>query len=215
MLSHEEIKKFYDAFGKRQDRQFYERAALDRLMEYSLLTEASAVFELGCGTCKFAYRAFAEALPARAHYVGLDISTTMLDLCRERMRPFSDRVELKLTTGELPFDMANASVDRFIACYVLDLLPETEISAVIAEAHRILSSNGLICLAVLTKGINRHSRLVTAIWTTLFKIRPALVGGCRPISIGHYIDSARWKITHHETIVSAGIASEVLTARKR
>jgi len=215
MLSHEEIKRFYDNFGKRQDWQFYERAAFDKLIDYGQMDKASAVFELGCGTCQLAYRAFKEVLPANAHYVGVDISSTMLDLCKERMQPFADRIELKLSSGALPFDRASAWADRFISSYVLDLLPEVEISAVIMEAHRILTRGGLICLAGLTQGVNRRSKLIAKIWATLFRLKASAVGGCRPISIGRHIDNKLWELVHHETIVSAWIPSEVLIARKR
>ena len=52
----------------------------------------------------------------------------------------------------------DGAFDRFIRTYVLDLLPDVEIRAVLDEAHRVLKPDGLIGLASLTKGSDSDLR---------------------------------------------------------
>lgn len=213
-LTTHQIKQFYDAFGKKQDRQFYEKAATDRLIGHSNFAAAQSVVELGCGTGKFARRLLASELPANARYIGIDVSETMISISRDRLCDFAERVELRLSDGRLHFEIKTNSMDRFVSTYVLELLGEDEIRAVLAEAHRILVPGGRLCLAVLAHGVNWYSKLTGQIWKALFRFKPSLVGGCRPISLARHLDSERWRILHQATIVSWCIASEVLVAEK-
>ncbi len=50
-LTRNEAQRYYDRFGSWQDRQgFYEDPALDLLMKLGKFSEATNVFEFGCGT---------------------------------------------------------------------------------------------------------------------------------------------------------------------
>ena len=123
-LSPVEAKEFYDRFGSRQDQQgFYEDAALDRLIRFGDFASSRRVFELGCGTGRLSHRLLSRELPDEASYVGVDVSSTMIALARERLAPFDARVELIQTEGSMSFDFPDASFDRFVSTYVLDLLP--------------------------------------------------------------------------------------------
>ncbi len=85
----------------------------------------------------------------------------------------------------------------------------------LSEAHRILVPDGLLCIAGLTPGTTPLSRMAMAFWSGLFRLRPFLVGGCRPIRLGERLGGDRWQIRHREVVVACGIASEVLVARRR
>jgi ubiquinone/menaquinone biosynthesis C-methylase UbiE len=122
---------------------------------------------------------------------------------------------LELATGELRFPVADQSVDRVVANYVLDLLSDTDIRQLIAEARRVLRPGGKLCLVSLTHGVNVTSRLVIALWSTIFRISPSLVGGCRPIELAAYLDQDIWSIDHRQVVTPYGIASEVLVAGQR
>ena len=215
-LSHDEARRVYDRIGARQDTQaFYEDRATDLLIAYGAFERAHCVFELGCGTGRFAGRLLAEHLPADAAYVGIDLSPEMVRLARERLRPFRDRAEVRTTDGSLPIDQPDASADRFVSNYVLDLLSEGEIRAVLEEAHRILRPRGLACLASLTTGAGPVSRFVAASWSRLHRIAPALVGGCRPIELLEQLEGAPgWRIRHHQRVAPFGLPSEVVIAER-
>jgi len=212
-LSPAEAKEFYDRFGSRQDQQgFYEDAALERLIRFGELASAHHVFELGCGTGKLAHRLLSRELPEDASYVGVDVSSTMLALARERLQTFDARVELVRTEGAMKFEFPDASCDRFVSTYVLDLLPEQQIAAALDEARRLLRPGGRLCVAGLTVGEGLASSLVSRIWARVQAMRPAWVGGCRPIAVVDLLPADGWRVVHREVVTSWAIASEVLVA---
>ena len=65
-----------------------------------------------------------------------------------------------------------------------------------------------------THGTTLTSRLLEKFWWLLFHYRPSIVGGCRPIEIDRYIDPERWTLLHKYTIVSFGVPSELIIAKK-
>jgi ubiquinone/menaquinone biosynthesis C-methylase UbiE len=214
-LDKEEIRAFYDRFGSRQDWQrIYEGAAMRELLLHGRFGLAGSVLELGCGTGAFALVLLQRHLPESASYVGVDISSTMAGLARERLARFKDRAEIVLTDGSLSFDYRDASFDRFISNYVLDLMSPDDIVKVLAEAHRLLRADGLICLASLTHGRTIISRAVTRVWNSIHNLNPRLVGGCRPLGLAEFLERDRWIITFHDIVSIMGIASEIVIAAK-
>lgn len=211
-----EARRFYDRFGARQDRQlFYEAPALAVLLAHGDFAHARSVFEFGCGTGRLARELLDEHLPAAATYQGIDLSATMVALASERLAPFAARATVSRTSGDTVLSCASGSVDRLLSTYVLDLLDEARIGSLLDEAHRVLVPAGLLCLAGITPGATRRSRVVMHGWNALFRLRPALVGGCRPLRVAGLVDPVRWQIEHREVVVAWGIASEVLVARRR
>lgn len=214
-LSPQEAKRFYDRFGRKQDSQsFYEQKALDELVSHAAFEEAESVVEIGCGTGKLAARMLVEALPPSASYLGLELSSTMARLSRERMAPFGDRARCEEVDGTLPFPVADASCDRFVACYVFDLLSQEDIRGTLDEAWRCLRPGGLLCVAGLTPGTTTASRLVSRSWAAIHRLRPSLVGGCRPIQLTAFLAEGQWTVVHRRDVVQFGVTSELLIAGK-
>lgn len=212
-LTHSEAKKFYDRFGARQDHQgFYEDAAVDRLIRAADFASARRVFELGVGTGKLAHRLLSRELREEATYVGVDVSSTMMALARERLQAFGARVELVQTEGSMRFDYPDASFDRFVTTYVLDLLSEREITAALNEARRLLRESGRLCVAGLTVGERFPSSLVSRLWGRIQAAHPGWVGGCRPIRVVELLPARIYRVRHREVVASWGVPSEVLVA---
>lgn len=211
-LEVEEARAFYDRFGSKQDRQsFYEAPALETLVARCALAQAHAVFELGCGTGRLAEMLLREHLPADACYLGVDISSTMITLASQRLAPFASRARVRQVEGEPRFPLEDASVDRVISTYVLDLMPEPAIRQALCEARRVLAPGGLLCLAGITNGTSAASRAVMGAWQWLFARKPSWLGGCRPLALEGFLSNG-WEIRFLRTIVACGIASEVVIA---
>ena len=216
VLTRHQVQTFYDHFGQRQDSQsFYEDAALDDLVAHASFEQSAKTFELGCGTGRFASRLLTRHLSRSAEYLGIDLSLTMTNLAKERVSAFSDRAKVTQSDGALRFALPDQSVDRFVATYVLDLLPDVEIRQVIAEAHRILVPSGKLCLVSLTHGATFASRMVSSVWSALFSVYASLVGGCRPVALEPFVDSQTWSIDHRAVVIRFGVPSEVLIASPR
>ncbi len=212
-LSRLEAKAFYDKFGAKQDKQaFYEDPAINCLIANARLKAAYRIFEFGFGTGRLAERLFREVLPPSASYAGVDCSPVMADLARGRLAPFVKRADVKVTDGSIEFPIPEASVDCVISTYVLDLLCEYDSRRFMENARRVLRPGGRLLLTSLTDGTGPVSRAVTGVWKMVYRLRPVLVGGCRPIQLTMLLEPTQWKILHREVVVSFGIASEVLVA---
>ena len=214
-LSRDQARAFYDRFGARQDKQaFYEDAATDDLIAHADFEHAQSVFEFGCGTGRFAQRLFETRLSAGCAYRAVDISTTMVELAHERLSPWAQRARIERSAGMTKLAVAEGALDRFVSNYVLDLLSEDDIRALIAEAHRSLRPTGLLCLVSVTFGATWGSRRVGWLWRTLYSWRPQLVGGCRPIRLLDYLPTDAWRIRHHGVVTRWWISSEVVVAER-
>ena len=214
-LTTAEAKAFYDRFGTKQDSQaFYEDRALDPLITHADFQHAHAIFEFGCGTGRLAAWLLGTTLPEDCRYFGVDISETMVALARERLRPWANRVEVVLSHGLIPTQCGAGAYDRFVSTYVLDLLSEDAIQAVLADAYRVLRRDGLLCLVSLTHGHGVVTKLVSAAWEMIHRLNPTLVGGCRPITLRDLLGEDRWRVRHHEVVSVWGITSEVLVVSR-
>jgi ubiquinone/menaquinone biosynthesis C-methylase UbiE len=212
VLSHEEARDFYDRFGRKQDLQrIYEDPAIEVLVRHAQFDSARAVVELGCGTGRLAARLLADQLPAGATYVGFDISRTMVALAGRRLSRWAGRARVELTDGSPGLPVTDRSCDRFLSTYVLDLLSEDEIAAVLRDARRVLAPDGLLCLASLTFGQTLSSRLVGRLWSAIHSLNPTIVGGCRPLDLAA-IAAPDWAVLHREVVCTLGICTEVLIA---
>lgn len=216
MLSRDEARAFYDRFGARQDRQaFYEDPALRDMIAHAELEVASHVFEFGCGTGRLAKELLERHLPSTAEYHGIDLSPVMVELARERLSRFGARVSVQpAKNGPPDFGVTAGSIDRVVTTYVLDLLSEKDIAAVLEEAHRVLQPGGRLCVVSLTEGTSPLSRIVVALWKALFRIHPRLLGGCRPLALTGFLSTPRWRLLHRSVVTPYGLPSEVVVAER-
>ncbi len=212
--SYEEVRRFYNRFGSRQDLQFYENRALDELVEHSDFEGASSVLEFGCGTGRLAERLFKEKFSEDCRYIGLDLSPVMVELTKKRLAPWSQRVEVRVTEGRPLLAFQDCVFDRFISTYVVDILGPQDAGLLVSEAWRVLRPEGLISLVSLTQGRRGMARIMAWLWKCIYSVRPLWVGGCRPVRLTDYIDTRIWRMEHHKIITSFGLSSEVLVARK-
>jgi SAM-dependent methyltransferase len=215
-LSHEQTRRVYDRIGAWQDTQaFYEDRATALVVAHGDFDTATRVFEFGCGTGRFAARLMAEHLPATAQYRGVDLSPTMIALARARLASFGSRADVVQTDGAPPAAERTGSCDRFVSNFVLDLLPEDDIAAVVREAHRMLVPGGVLGLASLSSGDMWPTRLVARLWSGVHRVVPALVGGCRPLDLRAWVPARDWTIRHHVHLAPFGLPSEVVVAERR
>lgn len=215
-LSHEDARRVYDRIGSFQDRQaFYEDRTTAELVSHGGFATARHVFEFGCGTGRFAESLLTGRLPETATYRGIDLSPTMVALARSRLDRFGERAAVVLSDGGPPVGEPDASCDRWVSNFVLDLLSEEAIDGVLAEAHRMLVPGGLLCLASLSTGSTRSSRMAARAWSAIHGWSPELVGGCRPIEVTRHLAPEQWLVRHHARLAPFCIPSEAVVAERR
>lgn len=212
-LSRAAAKAYYDRYGLRQDRQHYEDDAVEQLFNQLQLRQARQVVEFGCGTGRWAQHLLSAYLEPEARYWGCDISDTMVATARQRLQAYGERAQVVQIGGDLPLPLEAESCDRILSTYVLDLLPEGEIQAFMAEAQRLLVPGGLMGLASIAPGTAPVSKAVMQGWQWLHQLRPQWLGGCRPLQLAAAVP-AGWQINHQQRLTHAGITSEVVVARR-
>jgi ubiquinone/menaquinone biosynthesis C-methylase UbiE len=153
-------------------------------------------------------------LPSSATYLGCDVSSTMINLATERLAPYAERAKVVRSNGSIRFPVSDQSVDHVMSSYVLDLLSGEDILLVFAEAHRVLTAGGKLCLVSLAKGATFPSKIVSFIWMTLFRIRASLVGGCRPIRLESHFDQELWQFEYQNVLTPFQVPSQVLILSK-
>jgi SAM-dependent methyltransferase len=215
-ISARQARLFYDRIGRGQDaRPLSERHALDGLAAQGDFGRAEAVLEFGCGTGRFAARLLRDELPGDATYLGLDVSPRMVELARAAVTPWAGRSRVELTDGAIRLPVADASQDRVVSTYVLDLLSPEDAATFVAEARRALRPGGLLALASLAPGRTAPARLVTRMWEAVWSLNPALLGGCRPLRLRSLLEPADWDLRAGFTVTDWFLSSDVLVARPR
>ncbi len=215
MLSRNQVEAIYDRLGPLQDLSVsYEDVAIKDLIAHADFAHAQRVFELGCGTGRVAADLLSQHLPASAIYYAIDLSSTMVQLAASRFARWPNRTLVARAAGFPHVPLADASVDRFVSMYVLDMFSPDDIRAILAEARRVLMPNGCLCLISLTYGATPYARLKTRGWSLVYAIMPQLLGGCRPIRLRDMLHET-WNIQHHAVTTAHGLSSEVVIATPR
>lgn len=214
-LTPKQAQRFYNRFGRLQDTQtFYERAALTALLDAGSFENAHAVLEFGCGTGRLAASMLAR-LPPDARYLGIDSSATMVRLAGDRLRRSGARATVTHSDSSMWLPFKEATFDRFVSTYVIDLLSPDDARQLLAEAHRILQPGGRLCLASFTHGAGGLARPVTRVLGWLSARQPVLTGGCRPIELLDLLPDTDWHVEHHQVLASYAIPSEIIVATPR
>ncbi|MEC9369093.1 MAG: class I SAM-dependent methyltransferase [Pseudomonadota bacterium] len=215
-FSPSDARRHYDRTAAKQDRQaWYEDVALRHLLAHGEFSKAHVVVEAGCGTGRFAEWLFSDALSAEAHFIGIDISSSMLHRAARRLAPFS-RASLVQADATVAMPLRTASCDRFVVAYMFDLLAPEQSLALLGEAHRVLSPGGLLCLAGLTSAApTALSRLVARALSAIRRRAPGRLGGCRPVSLAAQLDGRKWEIRDRTVVARFAVASEAIVALRR
>lgn len=211
-LTPEQAASVYDLIGRWQDTQgFYERPAVDAMVRAAHFDRASNVVEVGCGTGALADRLLATQLPDDARYTALDVSPTMVGLARGRLHRWGERARVEGINGHDAWPVPDSSADCVVATYVLDLLSPAATTAFFAEAARVLRHDGLVTTVSLAAGTRGLARVVSAGWSTLWRVHPRLTGGCRPVDPEALMPPG-WRLRTHGVVTSWAITSSVLVS---
>ncbi len=187
---------------------------MDELIEHGHFEQAHRVFEFGCGTGRLAEQLLSRYLSSECDYIAVDISPKMVDITQQRLQSWQNRAQVNISDGSVDLDFPEASFDRFISTYVIDLLSETEAHKLVSETHRILKPDGLLGLVSITHGKTLVSKIVMESWRRLGNLSPILVGGCRPIDLMNYLHSDQWAIEYQHITTRFAVAMQVIVARR-
>lgn len=144
------------------DRQmrFFDRRLFKDSREWVCRQATGDVLEVAIGT-----GLNLEHYPSDIRLTGIELSTGMLDLARERASKLG--VEVDLREGDAHrLDFADSSFDSVVCTFSLCAIPDHRLA--VAEMHRVLKPGGLLLLAdhvaspnLLGRGIQRLAEVVT------------------------------------------------------
>jgi ubiquinone/menaquinone biosynthesis C-methylase UbiE len=208
-LAPEEAIAVYDRWAPRYDlwTKPFESRAHRRVLELAARQADERVLEVAVGTgATFAALA---AVDRGGLTVGLDASRPMLLRARQRASR-AGAAPLLLLADARSVPLPAETFDLLVNCYFLDLLSLDDIRTVLAEFQRVLRPGGRLVVATMGQG----SRFIMGPWNWLYRRRPALLGGCRPLDPAPLVTEAGFEDVAAEHIVQLGFATEVLRASK-
>ena len=228
-ISRAQAREVYDGFarkghiGGRDASGGYGGPAVQALLSMACFAQSTqGVFEFGCGQGKLADLVLERHPTLR--WSSVDQSPEMVALARKNLQRHGEqfRVDL-LPSGNPAEDVRTAptpgSVDRYVSTYVLDLLSEEDMYAVLSDAERRLDKQrGLLLLAGITWGYRDSIKccLMTLLWELLYRVVPKTVGGCRPQHLVPYLRAKGWTVVETRRTLPTGfpwMVSEVVAAR--
>jgi SAM-dependent methyltransferase len=205
-ISAEAARRFYDRLGAAYGlAEAFEGRAKALARRRLGLAPGQRVANVGAGPD---HARLAAAVRPGGLAVAIDLSPTMLAHSRARTGAPACRADAR----HLP--LRTGAVDRLFCAYLLDLLPLGDLPVALAEFHRVLRPGGRAALVSLTEGTNASSRLVMKVWKVVYRWRPSLLGGCRPVRLAGLVGRAGFASVTRQVVVQLGMPSEVIVAAR-
>jgi ubiquinone/menaquinone biosynthesis C-methylase UbiE len=193
------VAPLYDIWG-----WLTERDARQRCLRLAAVRDGEDVLEVAVGT-GLAFVKILEANPS-GHNEGIDLTSAML-MRAEKKAAQSGVDGYRLRVGdayELPFP--NDRFDVLVNNYMFDLLPERDFPIVLEEFKRVLRPGGRLAMVNMTHGEHWYN----GIWARLYRINPAILGGCRPVSLLPLVEQSGFQNTAREFYSQFTFPSEVV-----
>jgi ubiquinone/menaquinone biosynthesis C-methylase UbiE len=206
-ITRNEARKIYNTLGRGLDRAArFESQAKQLGIRLLQPVAGEYILDIGLGT-GHEHAQIQRQIGTTGILVGVDLSRTMLNLTREKViTPYYEA-----DIAHLPF--RQASFDAIFSAYVLDLMPDPELPAILAGFYTILKPTGRIALIGLTEGISLSSRLFVTYWKLAYRLNPQRMGGCRPLQLAALLRNAGFSVERH-VVVQRGFPSEILVGTK-
>lgn len=183
---------------------FTESRARDRCLELAAIRDGEDVLEVAAGT-GLAFERILQANPSGRNE-GVDLTESMLLRARKKAERTAAS-NYRLRVGDAyALDFEDRSFDVLINNYMFDLLPEHDFPAVLKEFARVLRPGGRLVLVNMAKS----ERWYHGVWERIYRINPALLGGCRGVSLLDPVENAGFKQTSRDFVSQSAFPSEII-----
>ena len=181
-----------------------ESKARDRCLELAAIRNGEDVLEVAVGT-GLAFERILEANPSGRNE-GIDLTDAML-IRADRKAVKSGTNNYRLRIGDAyDLDFPDDSFDVLINNYMFDLLPQQDFLTVLEEFRRVLRPGGRLAMVNMTMG----ERWFNGIWERIYRINPALLGGCRGVLLLPKIEACGFGQTRREYMSQLTFPSEIV-----
>ena len=141
---------------------------------------------------------------------GVDLTPAMLRKARRRAeRAGTDRH--RLSEGDAyALDFADSTFDGVLNSYMFDLLPANDFVPVLCEFKRVLKPGGRL----VQMNMAPPERWYQHGWETLYRLHPALLGGCRGVRTAPFLREAGFVNVRRQFVSQWTFPSEVVYGEK-
>ena len=183
-----------------------ETNARDRCLQMAAIQDGEDVLEVAVGT-GLAFEKILALTPSGRNE-GIDLTEAMLDRARKKARR-SGSTNYRLQVGDAyDLDFADNSFDVLVNNYMFDLLPERDFPAVLREFGRVLRPGGRLAMVNMTQG----ERWYNGTWERIYQINPALLGGCRGVTLLPLLGECGFRQASREYVSQMTFPSEIVSA---
>ncbi len=209
-LSQEKVRSFYNGMARIYDLwgANMEGRARKRGIELAGVQDGECVLDVATGTGLI----LAELARFNPHGLnaGIDISEGMLARAQEKLAGSGEHVELKVGSAlQIPYP--EHTFDLLTNGYMFDLMPFEEMPRILAEFKRVLKPSGRLVLTNMTIG----ERFGSQVYEGIYKIAPAVMGGCRGVRLAGPLELAGFQVVTREYHQQMLFPSEVILAAVR
>ena len=182
-----------------------ESKARDRCLDLVAIQDGEDVLEVAVGTGLAFERILAENPSGRNE--GIDLTEAMLR-CAEKRAARSGTNNYRLQVGDAyDLNFPDDSFDVLINNYMFDLLPQQDFVTILEEFKRVLRPGGRLAIVNMASG----ECWFNGIWERIYRINPALLGGCRSVSLLPRLEACGYERTSREYVSQFTFPSEIVT----
>ncbi len=181
-----------------------ESAARRRGLELAAIQEGENILEVAVGTGL----SFKHILKQnkKGFNTGVDLTAAMLKRAQRRARK-SGQSNYRLLLGDAySLNFADNSFDLVMNSYMFDLLPAEDFVPVLSEFKRVLKPGGRLIQINMTPGQAWYN----FVWEGLYRLHPALLGGCRGVEMAPYFEKAGFSHVLREYVSQRTFSSEIV-----
>lgn len=182
-----------------------ERKARNRCLDLGAIRDGESVLEVAVGT-GLAFERILSANPTGCNE-GIDLTQAMLARAlKKAARSGADNYRLRIGDA-YDLDFPADSFDLLLNNYMFDLLPEEDFAVVLREFRRVLRPGGRLAMVNMTFG----KRWYNGLWERIYRINPALLGGCRGVSLLPELSAGGFTQCRREYMSQFTFPSEIVT----
>lgn len=213
---HESNRHFYDRISRAYDllADANEKAARQAGVKALHVCPGESVLELGFGTGNEVLE-LADLVGSSGRVAGIDISSGMLEVAKEKLTARKPLASVELTIGDardLPYE--DSIFDAVYTSFTLELFPDEDIPRVLSEVRRVLKPKGrlgIVSMAQVQPG--DRSSFLEKVYIWMHRHFPHLVD-CRPIQPVQLLTTAGFCVQSQEELKIWTMPVAVVVASK-
>ncbi len=200
--TYDKISRFYDYFAGVFEKK-YRSIGLEQLN----INRGETVLEIGFGT-GHCLKKIAESVGEKGKVYGIDISSGMLEVSKQRLKETGliDRVVLFCGDAtKMPYE--DNKFDAVFMSFTLELFDTPEIPEILGEIKRVLKPYGRLGVVSMSK--EDGDSILLRLYEWAHKIVPQYAD-CRPIYVERSIKDGGFEIAHREKVKLFKLPGEIV-----